>query len=431
MSRYRVSMDIGGTFTDVVAYDEERGTYTAGKVLDDAAGPRPRASSRRSKQVVEHARDDRFTVHGTTRRAERVPAAPRREGPAARDAGASDMYQIARGNRTRLYDLHYRKPAPLVPRTRHRRDPRAAQLRAARSSSRSTTADVRAAAARARRGGLRRGRRRVPLQLRQPRARAAAPRRSCARSSTASRSRSRTASRASGASTSARRRRWSTPTRRRSSRATSSGSRAELRRRGLAVPLHVMQSSGGVMTAESARRAAVQTLLSGPVGGTMGGVALARMLEPPEPDLRRHGRHELRRQPRRRRQARRVDRDALEGLPLLMPIVEHPHDRRGRRLDRLRRGRRPARRAGERRRRSRARPATAAAGREPTVTDANLVLGRIDPETSPAAGWRSTSTRRAQAVATLGERARPRRAASWPRACSTSSTRRWRRRSAR
>ena len=31
MSRYRVSMDIGGTFTDVVAYDEGPGTYAAGK----------------------------------------------------------------------------------------------------------------------------------------------------------------------------------------------------------------------------------------------------------------------------------------------------------------------------------------------------------------------------------------------------------------
>ena len=27
MSRYRVSMDIGGTFTDVVAYDEASGAY--------------------------------------------------------------------------------------------------------------------------------------------------------------------------------------------------------------------------------------------------------------------------------------------------------------------------------------------------------------------------------------------------------------------
>jgi N-methylhydantoinase A len=31
VSRYRVSMDIGGTFTDVVAYDEASGTYVAGK----------------------------------------------------------------------------------------------------------------------------------------------------------------------------------------------------------------------------------------------------------------------------------------------------------------------------------------------------------------------------------------------------------------
>ena len=31
MGAYRVSMDIGGTFTDVVAYDTERGRYAAGK----------------------------------------------------------------------------------------------------------------------------------------------------------------------------------------------------------------------------------------------------------------------------------------------------------------------------------------------------------------------------------------------------------------
>src|SRR5438309_357365 len=31
-------------------------------------------------------------------------------------AGAGDVYHIARGNRTRLYDIHFRKPTPLVPR---------------------------------------------------------------------------------------------------------------------------------------------------------------------------------------------------------------------------------------------------------------------------------------------------------------------------
>src|SRR6185503_8225259 len=31
-------------------------------------------------------------------------------------AGSRDVYHIARGNRTRIYDVHYRKPTPLVPR---------------------------------------------------------------------------------------------------------------------------------------------------------------------------------------------------------------------------------------------------------------------------------------------------------------------------
>ena len=49
-----------------------------------------------------------------------------------------------------------------------------------------------------------------------------------------------------------------------------------MRRLGAPATLHVMQSSGGVMTAAAARAQPVQTLLSGPVGGTIGGAALAR-----------------------------------------------------------------------------------------------------------------------------------------------------------
>ena len=36
MSRYRVSMDIGGTFTDVVAYDEATGTLRRRQSVDHA-----------------------------------------------------------------------------------------------------------------------------------------------------------------------------------------------------------------------------------------------------------------------------------------------------------------------------------------------------------------------------------------------------------
>ena len=89
----------------------------------------------------------------------------------------------------------------------------------------------------------------------------------------------------------------------------------------------------------------MQTLLSGPVGGTMGLVALARMLGRPnligvdmggtsfDVSLVVDGRPDV------------TTETALEGLPLLMPIVDIHTDRRRRRLARVRGGRRSARRA--------------------------------------------------------------------------------------
>ena len=115
MGRYRVSMDIGGTFTDVVAYDEQAGTYAAGKA---STTPHDLTEGvfEALAQVVADVSEIGFFVHGTTvglnaflqRRGERVLLL-------ATD-GVGDAYQIARGNRTKLYELHYRKPAPLVAR---------------------------------------------------------------------------------------------------------------------------------------------------------------------------------------------------------------------------------------------------------------------------------------------------------------------------
>ena len=65
----------------------------------------------------------------------------------------------------------------------------------------------------------------------------------------------------------------------------------ELRDRGIPAGLRVMQSNGGVMTAAVARRAPVQTLLSGPVGGTVAGVAVAARARARPAHLHRHGRH--------------------------------------------------------------------------------------------------------------------------------------------
>ncbi|WP_302185264.1 hydantoinase/oxoprolinase family protein, partial [Streptomyces sp. AC627_RSS907] len=145
----------------------------------------------------------------------------------------------------------------------------------------------------------------------------------------------------------------------------------ELRQGGLAVPLHVMQSSGGVLTARSARRRPLQTLLSGPVGGAMGSHELARVTERPnligvdmggtsfdvslivdgEPDVAAEAR--------------------LEGLPMLMSVVNiHTVGAGGGSVAYAEAGglRVGPRSAG-------ASPGPACYGRggtEPTVTDANL-----------------------------------------------------------
>src|SRR5262249_28666431 len=91
---------------------------------------------------------------------------------------------------------------------------------------------------------------------------------------------------------------------------------------GFASALHIMQSSGGVTTADVARRRPVQTLLRGPVGGPGGGARLAQELGRPnllcidmggtsfDASLVIDGRPS-------------VSTEAqLEGLPLLLPLVD-------------------------------------------------------------------------------------------------------------
>ena len=314
--------------------------------------------------------------------------------------GVGDTYQIARGNRTKLYELHYRKPAPLVP----RRDTVEIGGRLDWAGEELTPLDegaVRAAAARVRDEGfgavavcflfsylnpahelrteeiLRDELGDVPLSLSH---RLAAEWREYERTSTA----------VLDAYTGPAVRRYLERV------------EQQLHERGLRAPLHVMQSSGGVVTARSARERPVQTLLSGPVGGSMGLVALARLLGRPnligvdmggtsfDVSLVIDGRPEI------------TSETSLEGLPLLMPIVNiHTVGAGGGSLAYEEAGglRVGPQSAG-------ADPGPASYGRggtEPTVTDANLVLGRIDPD-SFAGGQMTLDTAAAtSAVAGLAE----------------------------
>ncbi|MFB6876111.1 hydantoinase/oxoprolinase family protein [Streptomyces sp. NPDC056323] len=374
---YRVAMDIGGTFTDVVAYDETRGTFEAAKTPTTPGDLAEGVFSSLGRAVDDPA-DISFFVHGTT---QGLNALLERKGARVlllASAGLRDVYQIARGNRDRMFDLRYRKPVPLV-------DRYATAEAGGRFDSRGTElapldeAAVRAAARRARDEGfdavavallfsyvnpaheLRAGEilaeelgDDVMIVLSHQVAREW-------------REYERTSSAVLEAYTGPVVRRYL--------------GRIEDRfaTHGLTVPVQVMQSSGGVVNASFARRHPLQTLLSGPVGGTMGGVSAAALLGRPnaicvdmggtsfDVSLVLDGRPNI------------SNEGAADGFPVLMPLVDlHTIGAGGGSLAYAEGGglRVGPESAG-------AVPGPACYGRggtRATVTDANAVLGRVDPD---------------------------------------------------
>jgi N-methylhydantoinase A len=114
----RLATDIGGTFTDLVGFDEESGALTVGKAPTTPADlPRGVLDAVAVAQVsLEEVTE---LAHGTT---VVINALTERRG--ARTAlvttkGFRDVLEIGRGNRPDMYNLVSRKPPPFVPR-RHR-----------------------------------------------------------------------------------------------------------------------------------------------------------------------------------------------------------------------------------------------------------------------------------------------------------------------
>ncbi|WP_262696185.1 hydantoinase/oxoprolinase family protein [Kordiimonas aquimaris] len=112
---YRVAADIGGTFTDFVIEDQKSGEITIGKVPTTPENP-ARGILNGVSQLIGDPKDIEFFVHGTT---VGLNAFLERKGARVlliMTSGISDTYTIARGHREELYKLHYRKPKQLVPR---------------------------------------------------------------------------------------------------------------------------------------------------------------------------------------------------------------------------------------------------------------------------------------------------------------------------
>ena len=117
--RFRLGVDIGGTFTDAVLLSEASGATRIAKVPSTPADP-----SRGFLNAVERILRDgnvapdavSYLVHGTT-----VATNSLIEGKTPRTAfitteGFRDMLEIGRQVRPTLYDVHFEKPRPLVPR---------------------------------------------------------------------------------------------------------------------------------------------------------------------------------------------------------------------------------------------------------------------------------------------------------------------------
>lgn len=380
---HRVSMDIGGTFTDVVTYDEAAKTITAGKVLstpgDLSAGV---FSAMDSVDVTADQVD--FFVHGTT---QGLNALLERRGAKillVTSAGMGDVYQIARGNRDRLFDLHYKKPVPLVARED------TMEVRGRFSSTgdelvQLSTDDIDAVIARVREGGYEsvvvsllfafldsthelavgeRLRQALGDEVLVVLSHDVAPE---------WREYERTSSAVLEGYTGPSVHRYLDRI------------EDEFTAKGLEVPVHIMQSSGGLVQADFARRHPLQTLLSGPVGGTMGGVAASRLLDEPNiicadmggtsfdvslvidhaPDVSPDGN--------------------VEGFPLLMPMVNLHTVGAGGGSIAYREG--SALRVGPHSAGAVPGPACYSnGGTDPTVTDANCVLGRTNPTTFAGGG---------------------------------------------
>lgn len=116
---YRLGIDIGGTFTDATLVDEATGEVRIAKVSSTPRDPSVGFLEAAERILAEGGVDGselRYLAHATT-----VATNAIIEGNVARTGfvttdGFRDLLEIQRQVRSALYDVHFEKPRPLVPR---------------------------------------------------------------------------------------------------------------------------------------------------------------------------------------------------------------------------------------------------------------------------------------------------------------------------
>ncbi len=373
MSRYRVAIDIGGTFTDFVLQDATSGEIHTGKILSTPSDP-GEAVLAGIEALLPGGSEITFIVHGTTVGLNAVVERRGARLAIVTTEGFGDVYTIAGNDRRDIFDFRYRKPPPLVPPDRvvEVRERLAADGTVVTPlDTRSITAVVEFC-----------GREQVEaiavcllfsylnpcheLALAQQLAERL-PGVSVTSSHQVSRQ-WREYARTSTAALNA----YVAPVVTRY--LTTLIDRLEERS---PAPLFVMQSNGGVTVARAARETPIQTLLSGPVGGAIGARRLSQTLGRGDLVCIDMGGTSFDVSLIVDGDVSVVDEATVEALPVQMPIVEiNGIGAGGGSIGWTEAG---AMRVGPRSAGADPGPACyARGGTEPTVTDANLLLGRID-----------------------------------------------------
>ena len=379
---YRVSADIGGTFTDIVVDDTEKNSIKTIKVLSTPENPANAVFNGLNSNLEIENID--FIVHGTT---VGLNAFLERKGSRVlliMTKGVSDTYTIARGDRKELYNVRYTKPGTLVP----RKDVYEVEERTMWDGSIKTKLneddlsniaeiinkeDIKAVSIcflhsyvnpqheiKSRNYLSKLIKEDVVISLSHEIAREW---REYERASTAVMNS------------------YIGPVTNNYLKSL----QKQLEGSNYKKPLYIMQSNGGVIRAESALEQPVKTLLSGPVGGTIGGQALSKLIKRPnlicvdmggtsfDMSLIINGKPSV------------TNETEQEFIPLLIPLVDiHTIGAGGGSVAWLEN---EALRVGPRSAGANPGPACyGKGGQEPTVTDANLYLGRLGKE-SKLGGW--------------------------------------------
>ena len=115
--RYHVGVDVGGTFTDAAVFDGETGLLRYAKAPSTPEDPARAVLDVLDGLEVGLDEVERF-IHGITIGTNAVLEGRGAEVWMLTTAGFRDVLEIARTNRTVLYDISAQKPPPLVPRGR-------------------------------------------------------------------------------------------------------------------------------------------------------------------------------------------------------------------------------------------------------------------------------------------------------------------------